>query len=102
MKFNYCCCCLSSGLLGVNNSARDSTRETPRMVSGQLCFVGHGPIDPANEKKIEKNLTFREASPKPEERERAHEAIPGQEDEKIIQFVNKFGEVFFYSNRIAK
>jgi hypothetical protein len=65
------------------------------MVSGQLCFVGHGPIDPANEKKIEKNLTFREASPKPEERERAHEASPRQEAEKIIQFVNKFGEAFF-------
>lgn len=93
MKFN-CCCCLSLGLLSVNNSARDSTRETPRTVSGELCFVGASPIDPANEKKIEGNLTFREASPKPEEREVVHEASPRQEAEKIIQFVNKFEEAF--------
>jgi len=74
MKF-YCCCCLSSGLLGVNNS----TRETPQIASAELCFVAPSPIDPANEKKIEESLTSREAS-------------PGAGNGKIIMFRNQFAE----------
>jgi hypothetical protein len=93
MKFNYCCCCLSSGLLGVNNSTNDSAIKRPQIVIGELCFIDRRPIDPANEKKIEENLIPREAERKPEEREGVREAIPGQEAEKKIQFVNKFGEV---------
>jgi len=66
---------LSSGLLGVNNS----TRETPQIASAELCFVAPSPIDPANEKKIEESLTSREAS-------------PGEGNGKIIMFRNQFAE----------
>jgi len=57
MKFNYCCCCLSSGLLGVNNSTNDSAIKRPQIVIGELCFIDRRPIDrrpidPANEKKM--------------------------------------------------